>query len=53
MSPGNGGRWGDYTGMAVDPVDDCTLWFTTNYVKETSGKVWATRIVATKFPGCG
>ncbi len=21
-------RWGDYAGMAVDPVDDCTFWFT-------------------------
>jgi hypothetical protein len=51
MSPENGGRWGDYTGMAVDPGDDCTLWFTTNYVK-SSGQVWATRIVSTKFPGC-
>src|SRR5260370_22912239 len=19
-------RWGDYTGMSVDPVDDCTFW---------------------------
>jgi hypothetical protein len=23
-------RWGDYSAMAVDPVDDCTPWFTTH-----------------------
>src|SRR5581483_4944896 len=24
-------RWGDYSAMTVDPVDDCTMWFTTEY----------------------
>jgi hypothetical protein len=23
------GRWGDYSSMNVDPVDDCTFWYTT------------------------
>lgn len=23
-------RWGDYSAMAVDPVDDCTFWYTTH-----------------------
>lgn len=25
-------RWGDYAGMSVDPADDKTFWFTTQYV---------------------
>src|SRR5437660_9235294 len=23
--------WGDYTAMSVDPVDDCTFWYTNEY----------------------
>src|SRR5205085_9399472 len=26
-------RWGDYSALTVDPVDDCTFWFTTEYLK--------------------
>jgi len=25
------GRWGDYSQMTVDPVDDCTFWYTQEY----------------------
>ena len=25
-------RWGDYSSMAIDPVDDQTFWFTTQYI---------------------
>src|SRR6266850_3847293 len=28
-------RWGDYSALTVDPVDDCTFWFTTEYMKAT------------------
>src|SRR2546421_1534195 len=28
-------RWGDYTSMAVDPVDDCTFWFVGEYLVTT------------------
>ena len=24
-------RWGDYTSMNVDPVDDCTFWYVNEY----------------------
>ena len=24
-------RWGDYSSMAIDPTDDCTFWYTTEY----------------------
>ncbi len=45
-------RWGDYTDMTVDPVDDCTFWFVNEYYQTTSGVGWQTRIGAFKFPGC-
>ena len=25
-------RWGDYTSMNVDPVDDCTFWYVNEYL---------------------
>ncbi|PYX26907.1 MAG: hypothetical protein DMG80_20300 [Acidobacteria bacterium] len=45
-------RWGDYSAMTVDPVDDCTFWFTTEYMKTTGSFNWNTRIANFKFPGC-
>lgn len=45
-------RWGDYATMTVDPVDDCTFWFTTEYYAVT-GSNWQTRIGSFKFPSCG
>ncbi len=46
-------RWGDYSAMTVDPVDDCTLWFTTEYLKTSGSFNWSTRIASYKFPSCG
>jgi hypothetical protein len=37
-------RWGDYSAMAVDPVDDATFWYTNEYIPDNSGD-WTTRIV--------
>lgn len=45
-------RWGDYSMMAVDPVDDCTFWFTSEYYAVTSDIGWQTRIGSFKFPTC-
>jgi len=45
-------RWGDYSRMSVDPVDDCTFWYTQEYFKTTSGS-WTTRFGSFKFPSCG
>ena len=28
-------RWGDYSAMTVDPVDDCTFWYTNEYYATT------------------
>lgn len=46
-------RWGDYSAMQIDPVDDCTFWYTQEYMKTTGSFNWNTRIVNFKFPGCG
>jgi subtilisin-like proprotein convertase family protein len=45
-------RWGDYSNMTVDPVDDCTFWFTTEYIKASGSFNWSTRIASYQFPTC-
>jgi hypothetical protein len=44
-------RWGDYSAMVVDPADDCTFWYTNEYVATVSGN-WGTRIASFRFPSC-
>jgi hypothetical protein len=46
-------RWGDYSAMQVDPVDDCTFWYTQEYIKTNGTFNWNTRIANFKFPTCG
>ena len=45
-------RWGDYSAMQVDPVDDCTFWYTQEYIKTNGVFNWNTRIASFKFPNC-
>ncbi len=45
-------RWGDYSAMTVDPVDDCTFWYTTEYVWSSGAFTWATWVASFKFPSC-
>jgi N-acetylneuraminic acid mutarotase len=45
-------RWGDYSDMTVDPVDDCTFWYTQEYYETTSAFNWRTRIGNFKYPTC-
>ena len=49
-------RWGDYTSMNVDPVDDCTFWYVNEYYtaagQASSAAGWQTRIASFKLPGC-
>ena len=33
---GSGNRWGDYASLTVDPVDDQTFWFTSEYYSTTA-----------------
>jgi hypothetical protein len=49
-------RWGDYTSMNVDPVDDCTFWYVNEYYtaagQASSPAGWQTRIASLRLPGC-
>lgn len=45
-------RWGDYSTLSVDPVDGCTMWFTTEYLKADGTFNWNTRIGSFKLQGC-
>jgi hypothetical protein len=45
-------RWGDYSALTVDPVDDCTFWYTTEYLKTSGSYNWSTRIASFKLPTC-
>lgn len=47
------GRWGDYSSMSVDPVDQCTFYFTTEYYATSSARNFSTRVCTFKFPDCG
>ena len=44
-------RDGDYSQMGVDPVDNCTMWFTAEY-GGADGQ-WGTRVTSFKVPSCG
>ncbi len=46
-------RWGDYSSMTVDPSDDCTFWYTTEYIPSNGAFNWRTRIGSFKFSTCG
>jgi Protein of unknown function (DUF1573) len=45
-------RWGDYSAMTVDPVDDCTFWYTNEYLTSNGDYNWRTRIASFSFPSC-
>ena len=46
-------RWGDYSAMTVDPSDDCTFWYTSEYIPSNGAFNWKTRIGSFKFTSCG
>ena len=46
-----GGRWGDYSSMAIDPSDDCTFWYAQEYYTK-NGANWSTRLASFKFTAC-
>jgi hypothetical protein len=48
----SGHRWGDYSTLDVDAVDDCTFWYTTMYVGLPGVSNWQTRIGSFQFPSC-
>lgn len=44
-------RWQDYTQTAVDPSDDCTIWYVGDYLRAGAAD-YSTRIGAFRLPGC-
>jgi hypothetical protein len=46
-------RWGDYSSLNVDPTDDCTFWYTNEYLASTGAFNWHTRVGTFTLPGCG
>jgi len=42
-------RWGDYSAITIDPSDDCTFWYTNEYLKTDGTFNWSTRISNFKF----
>jgi hypothetical protein len=38
--------------LAVDPADDCTFWYTSEYYSSSSAQDWQTRIASFKFAAC-
>ena len=44
-------RWQDYTQTAMDPRDDCTVWYAGDYLK-AGATAYSTRIGAFRMPGC-
>jgi len=46
------GRWGAVSGMAIDPVDQCTFWFTGQYQPAPGTYNWSTELVSFTLPLC-
>jgi subtilisin-like proprotein convertase family protein len=53
---GTANRWGEHSALTLDPTDDCTFWYTTEYYTAASQAFstigWLTRIGTFKFPSC-
>jgi hypothetical protein len=45
-------RWGDYSSISIDPTDDCTFWYTNEYIPSDGSFNWHTRIGSFVFLGC-
>jgi hypothetical protein len=44
-------RWEDYTQTAIDPSDDCTIWYVGDYFKKDA-TTYSTKIGAFRIGGC-
>ncbi len=44
--------WGDNSIMSVDPLDDCTFWYTQAYNTYTGQAPWVARVGSFRFPTC-
>jgi hypothetical protein len=57
LAPGRGSqtgtnRWGDYSGMVVDPVNDCSFWYTNEFYRRSSSSDWSTVVGVFTMPEC-
>jgi len=52
QTTGAGNRWGDYSAMSLDPVDQCTFYYTNEYLKTNGAFNWSTRIATFRFGSC-
>jgi hypothetical protein len=50
--PDTSNRWGDYSTMEIDPIDNCTFFYTNEYYMLTQRFDWSTDISSWKFPNC-
>ena len=46
-------RWGDYSNLSVDPSDNCTFWYTTEFIPSNGTFNWNTQVATFKLSGCG
>ncbi len=44
-------RWEDYAQTAMDPSDDCTIWYAGDYIRKGAAS-YSTKIGALRLPGC-
>lgn len=49
-SPNATNRYGAYSALTVDPVDNCTFWYTGQYNPDSN---WQTQIASFQFDSCG
>jgi hypothetical protein len=45
-------RWGDYSAMTLDPVDQCTFYYTNEYIPTNGEFNWGTKVSTHRFPSC-
>jgi hypothetical protein len=45
-------RWGDYSSLTLDPSDDCTFYYTTEYIPQNGRFNWRTNVAGFKFQNC-
>lgn len=45
-------QWGHASSLTIDPVDDCTFWYTSEYLKETGSFNWSTFILNFRLGHC-
>jgi hypothetical protein len=44
-------RWEDYSQTAIDPDDDCTIWYVGDYMKKDATS-YSSKIGGFRLPGC-